>query len=602
MIDVPVKVKEALREGNLKKNYRFVVYDGDTVDFTIENDRLVAESVTFDERMSSSTELKFGLCEGTSLEFQAFNIPNITGRRLQAFVDVQYNDGGALAWHAIPMGWYDVKETSRQASTGIMKIKAYNKLLSDYLSTKVNDEVVGIVENGEDGNSDVSLYAILEHLLDGVHIETYKPIEREVVPAGFNTFETTAYRLYYSDGMRANLLNVKWFSATWIIDKADYVEYLIYKFSSAYKKYIDSFLTDVLSPMVGRYYLKINNTGRVADDYIYIDDMIAQGQRPARAETYQDGQFATTNRLFGALNAAQYDGLIADLSNDPYVSDPYRGNGPEFQFVYLIPYLAEEKSSVDNTPDLEKWAEVINDIGEEAIEIDGFIETVQFIDIPQMDRILFTVEDAQQLPDVTIRDLQSSVYETVCQYGKLDRTTDLFSGVELNHNRLLPANDLYPSDDLYPASVAERANKAMYSKLWADEGNVRSFRYLIITYKGTIINPDTQEETIGEKRLQRTVNNDGTDDYNLSDNWLFKNLVWSDEDIADYADAMVEKMQSLTWFPFEMWCAGLPYIETGDEVEINMDGGAYTSYVLRRTLKGIQNLQDEMINGTLDVF
>ena len=55
------------------------------------------------------------------------------------------------------------------------------------------------------------------------------------------------------------------------------------------------------------------------------------------------------------------------------------------------------------------------------------------------------------------------------------------------------------------------------------------------------------------KVLQRTVNADGTDDYDMSNNWLFKNLVWSDNDVGDYADAMVTKMQNLTWFPFEMW-------------------------------------------------
>jgi hypothetical protein len=116
------------------------------------------------------------------------------------------------------------------------------------------------------------------------------------------------------------------------------------------------------------------------------------------------------------------------------------------------------------------------------------------------------------------------------------------------------------------------------------------------------VDPDTGTVSEVEKTLQRTVNEHGTDNYNMSDNWLFRNLVWDDATVGDYADAMVEKLQNVTWFPFEMWCAGLPYIETGDEVEINMDEGAYTSYVLRRTLKGIQNLQDQMINGTLDIF
>ena len=51
-----------------------------------------------------------------------------------------------------------------------------------------------------------------------------------------------------------------------------------------------------------------------------------------------------------------------------------------------------------------------------------------------------------------------------------------------------------------------------------------------------------------------------------------------------------------------MWCAGLPYLESGDAIEIRMKDGTYPSYVLRRVLNGIQNLQDEMINGTLDIF
>ena len=88
----------------------------------------------------------------------------------------------------------------------------------------------------------------------------------------------------------------------------------------------------------------------------------------------------------------------------------------------------------------------------------------------------------------------------------------------------------------------------------------------------------------------------------MSDNWLFKNLVWSDADVGDYADAMVLKMQNISWFPFEMWCAGLPYLETGDELEITNSEGTYTSYVLQRQLNGIQNLQDTFIDGELDIF
>ena len=178
---------------------------------------------------------------------------------------------------------------------------------------------------------------------------------------------------------------------------------------------------------------------------------------------------------------------------------------------------------------------------------------------------------------------------------------DLFEGVELNQGGLLPADTLYPASNLYPQGNTEHPFPSSYQKLWTDTVGEQSFRYLFITYKGTeTINGQTQEV---EKVLQRTINADGTTDYNMSDNWLFKNLVWSDADVGDYADAMVLKMQDIRWFPFEMWAVGMPYIETGDAIEItDKQGNTHTSYVLTRTLDGIQNLQDTFVNGELDIF
>jgi hypothetical protein len=150
-------------------------------DFTINNDNLVKESVKIDERMCSDDNLKFGLCEGSSLEFQAFDIENITGKRIQAFVDVKYpvyiydydettnktTKSETIEECSIPMGWYDVQETSRQASTGIRKVSAYNKLKSDYLDADVNALIVE-----EFGTTTVRVLDILRFLLRKFGIRT----------------------------------------------------------------------------------------------------------------------------------------------------------------------------------------------------------------------------------------------------------------------------------------------------------------------------------------------------------------------------------------------------------------------------------------------
>ena len=137
---------------------------------TIDNNTLVKEQVNFDERMCSDETIKFGLCEGTTLEFQYFDNPNITGKKIKAYVDVQYRDADkSLKWYTIPMGYFDVKECSYQMSTGIRKCSAYNKLMSSYLDQKANE----MIEEAFGFTDEVYIIDILEYLLNGYGITAY---------------------------------------------------------------------------------------------------------------------------------------------------------------------------------------------------------------------------------------------------------------------------------------------------------------------------------------------------------------------------------------------------------------------------------------------
>ena len=644
--------------------------------FEIENDRLVKESVKIDERMCSDDTLKFGLCEGSSLEFQAFDIENITGKRIQAFVDVKYpvytydydettyktTRYETIETFTIPMGWYDVQETSRQASTGIRKISAYNKLKSDYLDQQVNALIVE-----EFGTATVRILDILTFLLRKYGI---KKLESSQVSA-------------VTDGI-------------WMSEPKTYFHpYTHYRFygnaSDAFNEY--PFWNEGTTPpsssrfyMEGNYHVDRYTFGRYGDDLpiqVKVDDVIPQldtiiadyiqtelqkmdtyisGRTPAqlwddlqrmKTEYYYDwadlnGYFFYvkiffrngTTRIYGntVLNA---DGTFEQLGrttftnvmeidivtprgikygykfdpnfNNRHLSDSVcvdtSGGGLNFNGVKNFARLTGNYNDTPNdwrtTPKMPDGTDIPANIGTffKVQVLTGGYSPAELIEVKP-----------DELASVTLRDLQTAVFEMSCQFGKLDRVNNYFTGIELNNGRLYPADTLYPDDELYPLSTSESGFRAIYSKLWADEGNIRRWRNLVITYKGFIENEDTHEHEEAEKVYTTVIDSDGTDDYEVKDNWLFKNLKWKDEDtktwsetaglekIEDYATAMVNKMQSVQWFPFEMWCAGLPYVETGDEVEIVVGEHAYTSYVLRRTIKGIQNLQDEMINGTLDIF
>lgn len=657
MIDVPVEVKDALRDGRLKKNYRVVVlwqytdvYEiysshesftatitatyllynktmahafryvevmpasggdtysincpddpdktwlefplnaGDSIyvandvddyvtlavsdknstteDFTIDNNNLVSESMSIDERMCSGDKIKFGLCEGSSMEFQYFGFPSIQGKRLQVFCDVDY---GAENPYTIPMGFFDVKKCSRQASTGIIKATCYNKLQSDYLDAKANDLIEDIQSDTSDPEK-VTLTTIQTLLLNDYEINQ-KEVTTLVGGVG-----TTGTSLYSSPTFKFVGSSTTYYPTV----EAQLLTFSGLDPNKRYKLSCESYLSKLVQC--------INSFKSAVTDNVQNPDTFWTNF--LNSNPYQHFGISVIYGNGDSINGFFYIDAEQPTTISPVIIN--HGTIEKLEYLYgvsgiyfLFPIKVEGSTSSSSFANTQTLWET-----NERISLSDM--TVGEMSIDDIESIEITKTD---LTDVTLRDLVSANYELHCTFGQLSRLTDLFSGVELNHSRLYPQETLYPDNALYPDGAQASATKSMYSKLWADEGNVHKWRNLIITYKGL---DDQQQEQ--DFVYTAEINSDGTDDYVCSDNWLLRNLVWTQAQIEEYADTMISKMQDMTWFPFEMWCAGLPYLETGDEIEIPMDQSTYTSYVLQRQLKGIQNLQDTYINGTLDIF
>ena len=711
MITVPYEVKRALRDGRYKKNYRILVLNDDgTEDFTIDNENLVYESVEIDERLCSGDELKFGLCEGSSLEFQYFGLGNIYGRALQVFIDVYTSNGtykqigtleangpkyvsqkeqryyvvmppntsgnlkleanGAVyskSWslssnpttlyfnplvgeklyitssysftapiniinepYSIPMGFFYVSKCARQASTGIMKVTAYNKLISEYLDQKANLLIQGMYSDPdipvhvidieslllsrfgirEEQREQVPLAALSDEswyhpLTTGIKANTKYGVNTPLSYFELGSTTNTRYLWISSESPYFNLDPTKPYRVSFEKDFEAY-ERSTYTFlydlfdNASLDKTASTIMADFMTTHTAGGYTYKGFQSVIGVDLVKPDDSI-ESYSTIGYENHCTGVVGTWSDLSKkvivgykkiVVHLPKYLDIMTSSSNpnQQYLQASIDLWGYAHQYIYYTDsswntaygYYSFPKYSDDTYVKLDDLATAV------------FFHTDRITNLSDAELIEITPSD---IPDVTLRELQSASFETVCQFGQLSRITDLFSGVELNQGGLYPADTLYPSDTLYPRGAALSASQSMYSKLWADEGNVRKWRNLVITFKGL-----DQEQNETDFELTVEVNADGTDDYIMSDNWLFRNLVWTAEQVADYADAMVAKMQDVTWFPFEMWCVGLPYLETGDEIEIPLNGTVYTSYVLQRQLKGIQNLQDTYINGTLDIF
>lgn len=597
--------------------------------FTIENDCLVSESVSFDERMSSGDIIKFGLCEGTLLEFQYFNKPNIFGDRIEASVEVQYLGDNGLAYYEIPMGFFQVKKCARQASTGIIRVSAYNKLQSDYLDSDGNQLLIDLL-NGSASN--VTLYDIQKNLLSEYQVDMREDIVEvgEFTGSLFTSGISSNYKKRtFTSGQDTSPLNIQMMggSATstssftfsvnssvsyWNLDPDESYTLSVINNIDALEDKFYSYLSDAVTKSgvnnPASFMSKLVSTITLVQEIAVSIPSDIKGWAMIFAVVLikRDGTWEWYSKVGKDNKRQKCMGTIEELSH-LIITDCTKmlfmhvgnickgvysvGNPPEGIFY---PLSDEEFTYYDTSRQVQSaiYLRMLDLNNQPYRPRDLF--TLSSIDLSNANKI--TV-DVDSLPKFTLRDIVDASYETVCQFGKLDRVTDLFSGVDLNSSRLYPAENLYPDNSLYPDGAALSSEKSMFSKLWGDEGNIQKWRYLIITYKGL-----DEEDKEKDFTLQMTVNEDGTQDYNMSDNWIFRNLIWTATQVREYAAAMVAKMQNMTWFPFEMWCAGLPYLETGDEIEITIGEETYISYVLQRQLKGIQNLQDTYINGTLDIF
>ena len=636
--------------------------DDPEASFYIQNDEIIKESVKWDDRMASGKELKFGLCEGGSFEFQYFNHANINGKEIVAYISVEYIDGdGNNAWYDIPLGHFTVQECPVQFSTGIYKATAYNKLRSDYLDQKAN---ALLIDTLTDPTQAISFGDIRHILLQDYEIkEDYQTEETpemdeqiyvyRVGPAvtlkGRYGIDTYYNYLWLARGALSSYYPML-FCRRWRVDLETGKSYTISlsRDISAAENHLFYFIRDIFQDAITattvETWLHSNYPAPSMPDY---GSMAYNGWGSACYIKHYHGGTADYYSTIGMeAGEAGVVGKFEDIAartivgaNGDYIEFSWpvetvmayntSGGGDLIRTGYRLVTYPQDTSELEYDYHWYKFyldsSMSLQNVGQGFLDYrypngdptnienlmgalpspSGYFELLR----------LFTIEttaadDVQIVPadiaDITLRQATSAVYELSAQFGQLDRVTDLFSGVELNHGALYPAETLYPADGLYPnqggGNNVIHPFPSEYQKLWTDTVGTQSFRYLIITYKG-LVDDGQGNVTEADLILQRTVNADGTTDYNMSDNWLFRNLVWNESDVGDFADAMVLKMQGVRWFPFEMWAPGLPYVDVGDAIEIaDRQGNTYISYILQRQLDGVHNLTDTYINGELDVF
>lgn len=176
----------------------------------------------------------------------------------------------------------------------------------------------------------------------------------------------------------------------------------------------------------------------------------------------------------------------------------------------------------------------------------------------------------------------ATVLNCICEingcFGHIGRDSKFhYIYLEQEIQGLYPRNNLYPADDLYPREPkSTRISKSLYISAQYEDFLVKTIDKLQIR---------KEEDDIG------VIVGSGTNAYVIQDNFLVYGK--GSEELTGIANNIYGKIRGIIYRPFSADCKGNPCIEVGDAVHLPTRYEIIESYVLKRTLKGIQALRDE---------
>lgn len=174
-----------------------------------------------------------------------------------------------------------------------------------------------------------------------------------------------------------------------------------------------------------------------------------------------------------------------------------------------------------------------------------------------------------------------TIIKGICQlnarYGKINRNGQ-FEYIKLRPivEGLYPADDLYPDDDVYPAE--ENANEL-----------ISRANYISIEYEPYKTARITKVNIYGKNGARTgTYGTADTNIFSIADNKIAHGLTNANAT----AQNIYNELWQIEFTPANIKLLGRPYLEIGDSVSLVTNKRMVRTYILQRTLSGIQAMTD----------
>lgn len=185
----------------------------------------------------------------------------------------------------------------------------------------------------------------------------------------------------------------------------------------------------------------------------------------------------------------------------------------------------------------------------------------------------------------------ATVIKSICEingcFGHIGRDgTFRYIHLAQGMQGLYPSNDLYPANGLFPRDPKTTP--------------IPKNLYISCTYEDFITNEIGKLQIMnGSTGVFSSVGN-GKNCYVIESNFLLSDK--AEMELNEIGKRILEKIRAISYRPFDAECLGNPCFEVGDPVRLSTTYEIVETYILKRTLKGIQALKDSYSSDGVEKY
>lgn len=578
MLSVPESIKALFKRDNVLKNFRISFPNGEMDD--IINDDIVKESVNFSESLCSMAQIRFGLCESSSLQFSCWHVPNIKGYEIRAWYDIDISTLSAseratyqnmdlvnvlpFPAYSLPMGRFIV-DSAKRDDVGMRTIVAYS---ADY-AFEPTPAVKALQNKTTSTRSQVAEV--------NLNVRNYVFTADHGLFGRMDSFTYDAISSYTT--MQSDIWNVK-----------------IHRLEHVYVSFTCTKSFDFADLATGESVTDID----VRNAYLgYIDPM------PSSVRTY--AYVELTNALYDLIGTlitqADFDRIVdvffakefiprdvnGNLQWDGYYSRQGHAYFPRFFGVRIWP--------IDGLAPYSPTFEFNSISGDDISSVGLYRVTIPEDDLPTLtipvkgskNGSLYSYADA--FAELDMRALLEDYCEMLGFFVGIGRDGKM-KFYKISRSLLFPANDLFPADDLYPCSEVNTATFERWDYISAlfDERFIR-FGSVMVSYTDS-----NNEENIYtyEFNQDKAWIYDELLQYDVSDNIIIVRNSYSEYEIESALEGLIGALEAITYSPAQVEIRALPYMEVGDFIWVSMRDETIAAPILMSTITGIQDLRESI--------